>query len=603
MKNLKHISLILIAFVTVFSCDDDFLDRAPKDELSKATIFSSYNNIKLYAWGFYDYIEDFPRSTSWAATRDLQGDLMQNGGSSVNPNYLDQNYDVPTTDGRYTTSNSNDRPVGPYAKIRRVNIMLDVLSESPISESEKAHWRGVGLFFRAYVYFDMLQAFGGVPWIENDINDQSEDELYKPRDSRDTVAANILRDLNEAITSINENGDGPNTITPDVARALLARFALFEGTWRKYHPGFSDATTYLQAASDASTYLVNKYPTIMSNYDAVYNSLDLGGQPGILLYKHYAIDELTHWVSTDTRSTNNKYDITRKGIDKFLTKNGLPIYNAGNSQFLGDKDHYAEFRNRDTRILTMTPPPYRVVGNGTQDWTPTGNPADAEWFGKVAAVTGGYPLKELPDRNWSGRVTDQVPNFDRLTPTQTGNGYRFWKIYNDHNDRVSSADINDQPMFRMGEVYLINAEAKFELGQFNQTVADATINKLRARGGVAPMNVGAITADWDPMRDQSVDPVLWEIRRERAVELMGDGFRREDLRRWKKMDYATEVKLGRWINQSDYAVNISIQNNASSGYVQLIPLAPPAFPDHYYLFPLPSDELLLNPNLEQNPGW
>ena len=155
----------------------------------------------------------------------------------------------------------------------------------------------------------------------------------------------------------------------------------------------------------------------------------------------------------------------------------------------------------------------------------------------------------------------------------------------------------------MGEIFLIYAEAKFELGQFTQADADATINKLRARGDVAPLDVAAITSDWDPMRDPSVDPVLWEIRRERAIELMGDGFRREDLRRWKKMDYATEVKLGRWVNQSDYNVTLPIQNGAASGYVQLIPATPPAFPEHYYLFPLPSDELLINPNLEQNPGW
>ncbi|WP_242202120.1 RagB/SusD family nutrient uptake outer membrane protein [Aestuariivivens insulae] len=602
MKNLKHISLLLVALVTMISCDKDFLDRAPQDELSKATIFSTYSNIKLYAWGFYDFLESFPTSTSWAATRDLLADLMQNGNSSVNPGYLNQEYDIPTVDSRYSTRRVNDLPVGPYVNINRVNIMLDALPDSQLLDEDKEHWRGVGLFFRAHEYFGMLQIFGSVPWIENSLTDQDLEELNKPRDTRDLVASNILRDLNEAVATIKTNGDGPNTINPDVARALLARFALFEGTWRKYH-SLGDANTYLQAAVDASTFLVNKYPSIMDNYDAVYNSLDLAGEPGILLYRHYVIDELTHWGSTNTRSTNNKYDITRKGIDMFLTVDGKPIYNSSNTLFQGDQDHYAEFRNRDTRILTMTPPPYKINGNGTQTWTHTGNPADAEWFGKVAAVTGGYPSKELPDRNWSGRVTDRVPNFERLTPTQTGNGYRFWKIYNDLNDRVSSRDINDQPIFRMGEIFLINAEAKFELGQFTQADADATINKLRARGGVAPMDVAAITSDWDPNRDPSVDPVLWEIRRERAIELMGDGFRREDLRRWKKMEYATEVKLGRWVNQLDYNVTLPIQNGAASGYVQLIPATPPAFPEHYYLFPLPSDELLINPNLEQNPGW
>ena len=69
------------------------------------------------------------------------------------------------------------------------------------------------------------------------------------------------------------------------------------------------------------------------------------------------------------------------------------------------------------------------------------------------------------------------------------------------------------------------------------------------------------------------------------------------------MDYATEIKLGRWVVQSDYGVTLPIQGDATEGYVQLVPETPAAFPDYYYLFPLPSDELLLNPNLEQNPDW
>lgn len=594
MKYFKKSILFVLGTFLLFntSCEEG-LDLVPKDELSEATIFSTYNNVKIYAWSFYDFLEGFPRSTSWAATRDLDSDMMQNGSSSVSRAYLAQNYTIPATSGIWTDS---------YANIRKVNIMLDNIGDSEMTEVEKAHWRGVGLFFRAHEYFKLLSYYGGVPWVEHQITDQDTDILYGPRDTRDVVASNILSNLQEAIATIKEEGDGDNTVNPDVARALLSRFALFEGTWRRYH-GLGDADTYLNACKTASQKLIEKYTTLHPIYDQVYNSENLAGVAGILLYKSYIIDELTHWVSTDTRSTNNKYDITRKGIDMFLTKNGLPIYNVNNTQYQGDKDYYAEFRDRDTRLLVMTPPPYKVNGSGGQTFTLTGNPADEEYFEVLKSITTGYPYKELPDRNWSGRVTGVVPNFTDLTPTQTGNGYRFWKIYNDHNDRVSSADINDCPLFRIGEVMLNYAEASFELGQFDQAIADVTINKLRARGDVAPMTIAQITADFDPKRDPSIDPVLWEIRRERAIELFGDGFRREDLRRWKKMDYAAEVKLGRWIKQADYNILIPIQNGTAEGYVQLIPDTPPVFPDFYYLFPLPSQELVLNSNLEQNPGW
>lgn len=594
MKKIKHIPLFVLGCMIWAACNDkDFLDTLPKDELPKERIFGSYSNIQSYSWSFYEFLKTLPtKGSKWEAFNDIKSDMLQKGGSRVNPDYLNASYNIPSGDDRWTDA---------YTNIRKVNLLLDNLEGADISDEDKAHWRGVGLFFRAHEYFTLLSVFGGVPWIEHALTEQSE-ELYAPRDTRDLVADNILRDLQEAVKTIKEEGDGPNTINADVARALLSRFALFEGTWRKYH-GLGGHEKFLNTCITASSVLINKYPDIISNYDHVYNSDDLAGKPGILLYAHYTIDVLTHMVSTNTRSTNNKLDITKKGIDKFLTLNGMPVTNPGNTQYGGDKSYNAEWAGRDRRLWVVSPPPYKVNGNGNPTFTHTGNPEDAVYFDSLEIVTTGFPYKNLPDRNWSGRVTGEVPNFDKLTPTQTGNGYRFWKIWNEHNYLVGSHDVSDMAIFRMGEIFLNYAEATYEMGEFDQAIADKTINRLRQRGRVAPLTVGNITSDWDPVRDLSVDPVLWEIRRERAVELLGDGFRREDLRRWKKMDYAAEVKLGRWVKQSDYGITISIQNGAPDGYVQLIPDTPPSFPDHYYLFPIPSDQMVLNPNLEQNPGW
>ncbi|GLR18891.1 RagB/SusD family nutrient uptake outer membrane protein [Portibacter lacus] len=591
MKQIYKI-LFIVTLISFTSCSDDFLNLVPQDELSEATTFSTYNNVKLYAWSFYDFFETYARSTGGIHATEPQADLIQNGGSTVGPAYSWSNLNVPATSATWNNT---------YANIRVVNIMLDNIVNSDMTEEEIAHWRGVGLFFRAHEYFKLLKLYGGVPWLETTLKDTDLEKLYGPRDSRDVVAGNMLRDLLEATETVKEEGDGPNTINKNVVKAFISRFGLFEGTWRKYH-NLGDQEKYLDASIKASRELMDKYPTIHPNYDQVYNSEDLGNKDGIILYKHFVVDILTHWNSTNTRSTNNKYDITRKGIDKFLCKDGLTVHNS--PLFEGDKDPYAEFRNRDTRLLVMTPPPYKIIGNGSVDtWTFTEDPADQEYFPVLKSITGGFPYKELPDANWSGRATGEVPNFDLLAPTQTGNGYRLWKIYNDLNPRVSSADINDFPIFRIGEVMLNYAEATWEMGTFNQAIADETINKLRARGEVAPMDVNSIDAAFDPTRDPSVDPVLFEIRRERAIELMADGFRREDLRRWKKMDYATEVQLGRWIKQADYTKTIPIQNDAAEGYVQLIPGQAPPFPEHSYLFPLPSDEIVLNPQLTQNTGW
>jgi hypothetical protein len=566
---------------------------APRDELSEATTFSTYNNVKIYAWSFYEFFETYRSSVSGNIhVTEAAADLIQNGYATTGDDYIWGRVNVPTTSSTWNDS---------YANIRKVNIMLDNIGNSTMSDSDIAHWRGVGLFFRAHEYFRLLRHYGGVIWLETTLKDTDEDILFGPRDSRDVVSGNILRDLQEAVQSVKENGDGPNTVNKDAVQALISRFGLFEGTWRKYH-NLGDHERYLSASINASQMLIQNYPTLHPNYDQVYNSLDLNGIDGIIMYKHFVVDVLTHWNSTNTRSTNNQFDITRKGIDKFLCKDGQTIWNS--PLYQGDKDAYAEFRDRDNRLLIMTPPPYKVNGDGSVDrWSHTGDPADQEYFPILEAITGGFPFHNLPDLNWSGRATGEVPNFDKLRPTQTSNGYRLWKIWNEHNFRVSSRDVNDFPIFRIGEIMLNYAEATFEMGNFDQTVADLTINRLRVRGEVSPMDVSAIGPDFDPTRDGSVDPVLWEIRRERAIELMGDGFRRDDLRRWKKMHYTSEAKLGRWIKQSDYSRQIPIQGDAPEGYVQVVPGTPPSFADHYYLFPIPSDEIVLNPQLQQNPGW
>jgi starch-binding outer membrane protein, SusD/RagB family len=167
---------------------------------------------------------------------------------------------------------------------------------------------------------------------------------------------------------------------------------------------------------------------------------------------------------------------------------------------------------------------------------------------------------------------------------------------------VSFKDPNDCPIFRMGEVLLNYAEAKFEVGEFDQSIADATINKLRARGHVAPLVVTNIAED--PTRDADVDPVLWEIRRERSVELIAEGFGRAyDIRRWKKLvEYGADEKVGRWIKRSDYGNRIPVVGGGTEGYIKIFG-EPLGVPEHYYLDPLPLDQLVLNPSLVQNPGW
>jgi hypothetical protein len=165
-------------------------------------------------------------------------------------------------------------------------------------------------------------------------------------------------------------------------------------------------------------------------------------------------------------------------------------------------------------------------------------------------------------------------------------GYYSWKFYNRLPMDGSSnyGGTQDCPLFRIEEVILNYAEASFELGLFNQTIADQTINVIRKRANptswpAMKMTVANIDASFDTKRDASVDPVLWEIRRERRIELFGDGFRFNDLKRWARGNY-----------MNDYQLGVKIYNK-SLGWL-----------DKYYLEPIPTQEMAINPNLKQNFG-
>lgn len=176
----------------------------------------------------------------------------------------------------------------------------------------------------------------------------------------------------------------------------------------------------------------------------------------------------------------------------------------------------------------------------------------------------------------------------------TSTGYYYYKPYNTFTD-VSTTGVatTDFPVFRVEETMLNYAEVMWELGQFNQSIADMTVNKLRPRAGLPNMLVADINGAFDKKRDAGIDPVLWEIRRERRIELMGDGFRFNDLKRWKKVEYFNKQLLGAKVKVSDYGAGTPIVLNSKGlgGYP-----VPAGWLDKYYLEPLPSEQIQLNSN-------
>lgn len=420
----------------------------------------------------------------------------------------------------------------------------------------------------------------------------------------------------------------------------------------------------------------------------MWTTENLGHVPSVLLYVKHVEDKKMHRLGHYEHIASATLEMPQSTVDLYLTVDGLPIHNAGVKTYdydgitrsytesatpydYANADSYKTFRKRDPRLWQMVTPPYHVINNvGTNGWVPDeSNDGVYSEFVHQFAFRGQQKTdasgntywdspnfnvayhqvethKSLPSTNWAGNILPGVPHtvmsdaannyVDGKTGYYAGKGFQrgkssyfVWKHVANWDRQYASgtADISDKPVFKMEEVLLNYAEAAFELGQFNQSVADATINKLRDRAEVGRMDVAAVNASFDPDRDPSVDPVLWEIRRERLVELMGESFSFEDVRRWKKADwFVNKHHYGCWVNADNIGAVVSrtggttgVMNNAThleasaddvaaqgGGhlYYYLDPVkAGKGWLDKYYLMPIPSEELLLNPNLQQQDAW
>lgn len=636
----KTLYIWALAVISSFSsCNDSFLEYLPQTSLTEETAFVSYNNFKTYSWGLYSIFSDglmrqYINTGSDALTM-AYGDVNANYLYSSNGSNIQNN----VWQWNNITSSMNTDSSWDFAYIRKVNIMLRNIDKSKMSDEEKEHWRSVGLFFRAYRYYELMARYGDVPWLENVVEDTDTEILYGARTPRAEVAANILRDLQYAETHIKTDGEGKktNTINRDCVRVLLSRFCLFEGTWRRYH-NTGDATTLLNECERVSKALLDAYPTIGANYVDLWSSDNLSGYPGVILYKELVADQIMSTFPRHERGGSQKIGLHARTVGRYLCQDGKPISTSTLYQGKGAQATMNdEFMNRDHRLYWRCVPPYKTnKGNGVavtasnkDSWWSEGMDEKDRYFidymNKINDANHQFPL-----HTWQPQFLSRVPMIQTSPnswgPMRNYGGYYFYMTYSTYNEAAIQAGgrfaVSDCPIFHIEEIMLNYAEVMFELNKFDQAVADLTINKLRKRANVAAMNVNEITDSFDPERDPMVAPVAWEIRRERMVELLGEGFGFYDVRRWKRAEYfmnqrplgvrvaANEVseyfgKGSIFVTESDINPQASV-NSEDVGRVVCVGdfiRQSKGWQDYYYLNPLPKTQLILNENLVQNPGW
>ena len=556
LKNITFFLLLIIVIGAGTGCKK-FVDVTNPDTLTDPSFWKTENSVRSYNWEFYNLFNGFGNGTS------TSGDFYFSS-------FSDDQCAATFTQFPQNTAASNGNWFFGY--IRKANIMLERIDQVPMSDEAKNHWKGIAHFFRALQYFQLVQTFGGVPWFSHSMDISDSVDIYKPRDSHQLVMDSVLADLNFAVANLRTT-DLPNTVDKDVALALKSRVCLFEGTYRKYHTELNlpDADNYLQAAKDAAATIMSESYSLNPNYLAAYNSDNLGSDGSeILLYKRYEPGQLMHSTIAYLYSSTVISGLTKSAVESYLCSDGKPI--SISPLYNGDDNITDVVTNRDKRLLYTIDSTYLYYKGHVRN--------------SLTSSTGYRVTKYLPDSNKLKTIPTQI-----------------------------NTNITDAPLFWLSEIYLIYAESSAELDEMGkytltQDDLDKSINKLRARGQVAPMLLAGHQDPGynDPEKDPDVTSLIWEIRRERRTELMMDGFRFQDLMRWKKGIYMDSN-----LNPDSF-LGARVPNNGTivrniNGYIMPYSAAQQrTFTDpKNYLSAIPTSQILLYPpsiqtNM-QNPGW
>lgn len=474
MKTINYITVALV-FASLCSCS---LDREPMDALGAENYFNNRSELATFTNGFY---ADFPSADA------LYGETADLIIPTSLTNEVMGTRAVPSSGGGWS-----------WSSLVNINTFMDCVAKCPDAAARK-EYEGVARFFRAYFYFNKLKRFGAVPWFETQLG-STDDRLYAPRTSRDELLENILKDINCAIESL-PNAVNAYRVTKWTALALKSRIFLYEGTFRKYH-GIAGYETWLKEAASAAEAFVSDSPyTLHTGSAEPYRQLFVADntlKDEVILARNYNLKlNIVHSVNQYFLTGGAKPGMNKKIVDSYLMMDGTRFTDKKDYREL---DYYDEMQGRDPRLSqTIVAPGHKRIGSNT-------------------VVS---------------------PNFASATT-----GYQISKWVSDGGQDSYNKAHTDIILFRAAEVYLNLAEAKAELGTLTQADLDRTISKLRARVGMPPLTMATANANPDPylMSAETGYPqvdgpnkgVILEIRRERTIELFGEGFRYDDLMRWKE---------------------------------------------------------------------
>jgi len=591
----KYIIYILFVAVAFTACKKSDLNRFPQTSISPNLFFNNENDLSSYVNGLLTMPD------RWTYIGDQSSDNVSTTAAVEVKNVMEGN-----------ATSQNITSGWDWGTLRNVNYFLQNYNKAKVSADIKNHYAGLAKYYRALFYMDKVKRFSDVPWYSTPLN-PGDAALFKPRDPRALVMDSVMADLSFAYQHVRTSV--PSSTPGKWAVAVFyARTALYEGTYRKYHPELnlgSSANAFLdtavKVASDimaSGNFSIYNTGNPSQDYFTLFNSQDLSTNREVILNNVFDLSKgrgeaINGYVFGDYEQAPAK-DL----IQSYLMKDGTRFTDQPGYATMG---FVQEFQNRDPRLSqTMAYPGWIAAGSTT-------------------------PYIQVLNKNFTGY--HQLKGYVNSTDQNIQNGVDF-------------------PVYRYAEVLLTYAEALAELGTLTQPELDASVNLIRRRAGIPDLNMAQANASPDVLIQQKFGNiqsnvgVIIEIRRERRVEFAMEGTRYDDVMRWaagkllaKSPEGMYFAGLGRYDLTGDGVPDIILidQNatiptpkevnslgvpliyyrtgtfgssatvylqNTTTGSNMVTESAVRVFqePKDYYR-PIPQTEVLLNPNLKQIFGW
>ncbi|MDO5977386.1 RagB/SusD family nutrient uptake outer membrane protein [Flavivirga spongiicola] len=597
MMNTKYKSILLMICIFIYASCDDVLD---KENLSDAGPDLVWND-EVLANGFLsdiysDNIDGWPTGAAGITDNDEGGGSLLYG--ELSPGSVGGNF----------ISNS-------YEALRNIHILLENVGTGSISVEAQNLMRGQALFFRAKIYFELVNTFGGVPIILK-VLDLNNDDLNIPRSKTSECIAQILTDLDEAITLLPDNyadqGADYGRITKGAAMAYKGRVLLHYAS-ELFDP--TQSAGRWQAAYDANkaalTYLEGQGKGLHPSYSGMW--FDEGpGNPEAIMVTQYSVD------AGHANDAGQRPWVVALGTGYYFNKGTIGLFDA--------------YPMKDGKMINDPTSAYTY--NSTAFWL-NRDPRFTDtfsWNGDLWPLNTGSPTR-TSDIQWSfqeSRIESQGNGFITRSGLDTRKAVDGSIV-----DTEANSSPTDWMEIRFTEVLLNTIEAANEIG--NTAEAYAALQDIRERAGVEAGGDGLyglqVGMDVDQMRDA--------ILLERRIELVFEGKRAQDLKRRRL--YATvmngNVRRGYVIKKTaafdalePANDNILDDRKILEGLVLsgTVDLNDPVdyntyftttfrsierlgseiadgdtvnYLDHYYFRDIPQNDLDRNPALEQTEGW